>query len=191
VIAALLLAAVLTAPTPRPTAPSLPPAPPVDAAERAQRLEVALGRIHGRASPAAWRALGPEAAAELRALALDPAALPSRRARAVEGLSHLGGAEAEQVLRRLATQDGLPWSVRAEALEGSGRLLAPAELARLLTPVLQAASRPVERALAAEVLAEHTPAAACGAVRARAAQESAVDRPTFDRALSRCAAQAR
>jgi hypothetical protein len=187
--AAALLAALLLAPSPRPPPPAL--GPPADAAERAERIEVALGMIHGRASPEAWRAMGPEAVADLERIALDPAALPSRRGRALEGLSWIGGARAEAILRRAAAEETLPFSVRAEALRGAGRLLPPAELVGTLRPVLRSASRAVDRAVAAEVLAERAPAAACAEVRIRAGQESAAERGVFWRALERCRARGR
>jgi hypothetical protein len=188
----LLLAALLQAPSP-PTTP--PPAaaasPPAGAAARAERLEAVLGRIHGRPTPEAWRALGPEVAGDLARVALDPAALPSRRARAAEGLSWLGGPQAEAALRALVAQPELAWSVRAEAQRGAGRVLAPAPLAALLLPVLQASPRPIDRAVAAEVLAERAPAAGCGAVRARQPLEARRDRASFDGAIARCAAAGR
>jgi hypothetical protein len=190
VTTALLLALALLAPAPRPAEPPGPIPPPADAAERAERIEAALGAFHGRASPAAWRSLGPAAAADLARLARDPAALPSRRARALEGLSYLGGAAAEAVLRELAGREGLPPSVRIEAVLGAGRLLPPAEVTGLLGPVLRAAGRPAERAVAAEVLAARAPET-CAEVRARVAREAAADRPGFERALERCAAQRR
>jgi hypothetical protein len=191
-ITPLLLAALLAVLAPRPATPSATqPPPPVDAAELAERVEAVLGRIHGRADPAAWQALGPDGAAALARLAVDPAGAPGRRARAVAGLSILGGPRAEAALRALAAAEGEHWSVRTEALRGAGRLLPAASLAPLLVPVLRGASRPVDRAVAAEVLAERAPAAGCGAVRDRAALEAAPDRPGFRRALARCAALGR
>jgi hypothetical protein len=187
--AATLLAALLLAPSPRPPPPVL--GPPADAAERTERIEVALGLIHGRASPEAWRAMGPEAVGELERIALDPAALPSRRGRAAEGLSWIGGARAEATLRRLAGDEGLPFSVRAEALQGVGRLLPQAELVGLLRPVLRTAGRAVDRAVAAEVLAERAPAASCAEVRSRVGQEHPAERGVFWRALERCSARGR
>jgi hypothetical protein len=190
VTAALLLALALAAPAPRPAAPAAPLPRPADEAELSERLEAALGAIHGRATPEAWRSLGPAAAPALARLARDEAALPSRRARAVEGLSHLGGAEAGAVMRELAARPGLPPAVRLEALRGAGRLLPPVEVGRVVGPVLRGGGHPVERAQAAEVLAERAPAA-CGEIRVRAASEPAAGRPRFDRALRRCAAQGR
>jgi hypothetical protein len=76
-------------------------------------------------------------------------------------------------------------------MEGAGRLLPAAEVQRALAPVLQGARRAVDRAVAAEVLAERAPATGCPALRARLRREAERDRGTFERALSRCAAQGR
>jgi len=192
VSAAWILAVALLAPgAPRPGAPAADPLPPASAAERAQRLEVALGMIHGSPSPGFWRALGPEAVPELLRLARDGDALPSRRARALEGLSWLGGDRAAAALREMSAAEDLPFSVRAAALEGAGRLLPPAEVRRVLAPVLQGARRAADRAVAAEVMAERDPAAGCPALRARLPREAERDRGVFARALSRCAARGR
>jgi hypothetical protein len=186
--AALLVAALLAAPRPAP-APAAPP-PPASAAELEERIEVLLGAIHAR-PPEAWRALGPGAAPALDRLANDPSALPSRRARAAEGLSYVGGPAAEASLRALAARDGLPPVVRAEALAGAGRVLPPAEVARVVGAALQGASHPVERAVAAEVLSARGPAASCADVRAQVAREAPANRPAFQRALDRCATRGR
>ncbi len=179
----LLLAALAAPPPAAPPPAELPP--PASAEELAERIEVGLGRIHGEAPPAHWRALGPGGAEALARIARDGAALPRRRARALSGLSHLGGSRAEAALRELSLQDGLPFAVRAAAMEGAGRLLAPAELHRTLAPAL-AAPRAAERTVAAEVLAARAPAEACGAIRAKAA--SGAERAALGKALSRCAA---
>jgi hypothetical protein len=164
--------------------------PPASEAERAERIEVAMGMIHGSPSPGFWRSLGAEAVPDLAKIARDPAALPSHRARALEGLSYLGGDAAVAVLREQLVAERQPYSVRAAAIEGVGRALPAAEVARTLRPVLAGAFHPTERAVAAEVLAERAPTA-CGAVRARVAREAAPDRGQFGRALERCAAQGR
>ena len=184
--AALALALALLAPGPPRAAPA-PPTPPAGDAERAARLDAYLGFIHGGPSPAAWRALGPEAVPALLRAAADPGEAPSRRAAALTGLSWIGGARARAALAAMAADGALPFAVRASALEGAGRLLPPAELARALGPVLDGAGRLGDRAVAAEVLSLRAPAVACRAVRAREAREAAADRPAFARALARCA----
>jgi hypothetical protein len=191
-IAALLLLVAALGPGSRvpPTPASDAPPPPATAVERSERIELAMAMIHGGPSPGYWRALGPEAVPDLEAIARDRSALPSRRARALEGLSFLGGDRAVAALRELSAAEGLPFSVRSAAIEGVGRTLPAAELSAALRPVLRGAAHPAERAVAAEVLADRAPSA-CGAVRARVAREAAHDRGQFGRALSRCAALGR
>ena len=192
-IATLLLAAMLVS-APRlataPAASATPFAAPSTPAAIDEAIESLMGTIHGQPSPERWRALGSGSVAPLARIATDPAALPSRRARAVVGLSHLGGRLATATVRALASEDTAPFGVRAAALEGAGRLLGAAELRARLAPDLLGAHRPADRAVAAEVLAVRAPAE-CPAVRARAAREAVADRPGFDRALARCAASGR
>ena len=189
---ALLLAALLAAPV-APPAPAAPRAvaPPSSEAARADRIEALLGSIDVAATPEEWRALGPAAVPALERLARDPGDFPSRRARALQGLSFLGGAAARQALVDLSRDDALPFSVRASAIEGAGRLLPPAELVRELQPALTASRHRAVRAVAAEVLAARAPAQGCGALRAQVAREPAAGRAVFWRAASGCAEQGR
>lgn len=187
--AGLVLCVALAAP--RVVAPPADPPPPADAAELAERLQVAFGMIHGGPSAGFWRALGAGAVSELDRVARDAEAMPSRRARALEGLSHVGGDRAAAALRDLSAAEGLPFSVRAAAMEGAGRLLSPTELSRLLKPVLEGAARPADRAVAAEVLAARGSAAGCAVIRAQVSREPPAIRPAFHRALSGCDARGR
>ncbi|MFL5261268.1 MAG: hypothetical protein ACJ79L_02515, partial [Anaeromyxobacteraceae bacterium] len=76
----------------------------------------------------------------------------------------------------------------ASALRGAGRVLPAKELPGALATVLERAREAPVRAVAAEVLAQHAPVAACGAVRAQAAREAVEVRPAFGNALGRCGA---
>src|SRR5512138_755752 len=155
-------------------------------AEVAQRVRAYLGAIHAPASSEQWRALGARAAGVLEAIARDPQALPSRRARAVAALSHVGGEGAQRTVLELARSEAAPFAVRAGALEGAERLLAADDLAREVEPILRGATEPLVRATAAEVLARRAPESACGAVLAQAARERDAHRRSFGRALARC-----
>lgn len=188
---ALALAFLASLAAPRPPAPpaALRP-PPASAEELQQRIELGLGRIHGEASPGFWRSLGPDGAEVLERIARDGTELPRRRARALSGLSHLGGERAAAALRQLSADEGLPFSVRAAAMVGAGRVLPPAEVAQALTPAL-GSRRGVDRTVAAEVLAERAPVESCGAIRARAGREKGGGRASWARALSRCGAAGR
>lgn len=187
---ALALALALLAPQPPRGAPPAAPLPPATEAERAGRVDAYLGFLHGGPSPAAWRALGPEAVPLLERAARDPGTAPGRRAAALTGLSFLGGDAARAAVTELTADGSLPFAVRAAALEGAGRLLPAAELQAALAPVLAGAARLGDRAVAAEVLAQRAPAA-CAAVRAQHGREPAAGRPAFARALSRCAGAGR
>lgn len=141
-----------------------------------------LGAIDRPVTAETWRALGPEAEpllAEVAGAADEP---PSRRARALEGLAARGGARAEAVHRRLALEARAPPLVRSAAVRGLGALLAPAQAAVALRPLLGDPA-PRVRQVAGEVLARRAPAEGCAAVRAQAAREGA---GRFARALSLC-----
>lgn len=187
---ALALALLASLAAQRPPAPPTDLPPPASAGELRERIELGLGRIHGEPSPAFWRSLGPDGAEALERIARDGSELPRRRARALSGLSHLGGERAAAALRQLSGDEGLPFSVRAAAMVGAGRVLPPAEVAEALTPAL-GSRRGVDRTVAAEVLAERAPAESCGAIRARAGREKGGGRASWARALSRCGAAGR
>lgn len=146
---------------------ALAPAPAPSVADQVRSL---LGNIDRPIPAEAWRALGPEAEPVLAAAAASGAELPTRRARALEGLAALGGARAEALHLRLAADAAAPRIVRAGAVRGLGALLAPARLAGAVTPLL-ADRDPRLRRAAAEVLAGRAPAQGCAAVRAQAARE--------------------
>jgi hypothetical protein len=154
-------------------------------AEVAQRVQTYLGALDRPVSAGRWRALGPRAVPTLARIAEDSQALPSQRAKALSGLSALGGASAQQAVLDVAKREDVPFSVRASAIEGAGRLLAAKDLSRELEPILRRAGAAPVRAVAAETLARHAPSA-CGAVRAQATRESPRHRASFGKALERC-----
>ncbi|HTN52812.1 MAG TPA: HEAT repeat domain-containing protein [Anaeromyxobacter sp.] len=129
-----------------------------------------LSAIDRPVPPEAWRAVGPAAEPVLAAIAGAPDELPSRRARALEGLSALGGARAESLHRSLAADARAPRLVRRTAVRGLGQILPPARLLPAAGPLLRDPD-PAVRAAAAEVLAARAPAEACGAIRTQAAGE--------------------
>jgi hypothetical protein len=189
--AALLLA--LAAP---PGAGPAPPARPAAAAAPAdlsdadvrRRVRALLGAIDTPVREEDWRALGPRGPAVLAEAASSAAEWPSRRARAAWGLAVVGGPEAERTLDRLARSPAEPFSVRAAALEGLGRVLPPDRLLGTLSAALADPGQARVRAVAAEVLARRAPQAACAAVRERIAREAPEARPMFHRAEAECGA---
>lgn len=142
-----------------------------------------LGAIDRPVSPETWRALGPAAEPVLLEVAASTSELPTRRARALEGLAALGGARAEEAHLRLAREPGAPSIVRSGAVRGLGRLLQPARLAAEVRPLL-ADRAPRVRQVAGEVLARRAPREACADVRAQAGREPAPAR--WSRALAAC-----
>jgi len=191
----LTLLVALTAPgTParnaRPTGNDAPaataPAQDLSDAEVASRVNTYLGAIDTPISADRWRALGSRAVAPLEAVLRDPGALPSRRAKAVEALSVVGGARARQLVLQTARSEDEPFGVRASALRGAPRVLAQKELVKQLRPVMESAQDPTVRAAAAEVLSRHAAKASCAAVRAQARREDEGVRGRFANAVERC-----
>jgi hypothetical protein len=186
-LAALLAAALAgigrTAP-PEPAAEA-PRAPEPSAAEVRKRVEAFLGSIDTPIRPSQWQALGPGAVPVLMEIATSPDRFPPHRARAVDGLAALGGAEAQRTVLAVARSER-EFAVRAAALRGAGRLLPPDELLPVLRPVLEAAGPARDRAVAAEVLARHGGEAGCAAVRARLSREDPEEREAFHHARAAC-----
>jgi hypothetical protein len=158
----------------------------LSAAEVASRVRAYLGAIDTPIPEGRWRALGPGAVAALETVVRDPDALPSRRAKAVEALSVLGGARARTLVLETARSEQEPFGVRASALRGASRLLATKDLVKQLRPVMEGADDPTVRATAAEVLARHAARSSCQAVRAQAGREGSDVRGQFAPALVRC-----
>ncbi|HEY6105515.1 MAG TPA: hypothetical protein VIV59_06015 [Anaeromyxobacteraceae bacterium] len=188
---AALLIALAAPPGPPPGARAGPPAAaPADLSEAdvRRRLRALLGSIDTPVREEDWRALGPRGPAVLAEVAADAAEWPSRRARAAWGLSVAGGSAAERTLERLGRSASEPFSVRAAALEGLGRLVPAGRLLAALSPVLADPGEARVRAVAAEVLSRRAPKVACAAVRERIAREAPEARPMFHRAEAECGA---
>jgi hypothetical protein len=159
-------------------------APELTDAEVAARVDAYLGALDTPIPAERWRALGSRAVSPLEQVARS-GDFPSRRAKAVAALSVLGGERARETVLDLARSEREPFAVRASALRGAARVLAARELPGALRPILERASEPSVRAVAADVLSRHAPGSACAAIRAQAARE-ADGRASFERALGRC-----
>jgi hypothetical protein len=164
-------------------------AEPLSEEDLAARVRAYLHAIDTPIRDEQWRALGAAAVPRLRGVANDAAALPSRRARSVQGLGAIGGVSARSTVLDLARAEAAPFAVRASALTAAGRLLAPEDLLRELRPVLIGAREVHVRAAAADVLALHAGTRGCDSVRAQAGRESATAGSAFARALDRCTAE--
>jgi hypothetical protein len=183
----ILLAALLALPVPKPKAPAAS-GQPATAAPRTftdeevrDRVEAYLGTIDTRVSEADWRALGQRGAAILEQVAQDTRSLPTRRAKAVAGLSAIGASTSANVLVALARSEQAPLTVRLAAVGGAPGVMPAADLSTALKPVLEGAQDGALRGAAAEVLSRH---GGCGLVRAQAQREA--DKLRMQRALERC-----
>ena len=178
----IFLALVLALPVPRP-APAGPSSPLSDEQVREQ-LGAYLGSIDTPITAERWSALGPRGRALLSQLVKDPEALPTRRAKAVDGLSALHADP--QLFSALAASETEPLVVRLSALRGLGQVVPLARLPERLRPLLEGARDSRVRAGAAEVLAAHQ---GCAQVRAQAAREAEGPRAQFVKALAACGEQ--
>jgi HEAT repeat protein len=140
---------------------------------------------NGPISPDRWRSLGLSAAPILEELAGDGQALPTRRARALEGLVAIGAPNASKLLVRLVQSEEEPFVVRLAAVRGVGRTFSALRQVTVLRPVLEGAHDAHLRAVAAEIMARH--ASGCPAVRAQLEREAPESRAQFEAALRRCA----
>src|SRR4051794_13104571 len=67
-----------------------------------RQIDALLGARDTFVAPEQWTKLGPEAAQILESIATDTTGLPSRRARALEGLTKIRGVNAANILQTLA-----------------------------------------------------------------------------------------
>lgn len=153
--------------TPAPT-PAAAPAPARPAAEVEAEARALLGAIDTPISPARWRSLGAPARAALEAFAADAAQLPTRRARAVEGLAALGTPGDGPRFLALALAAGEPAVVRLAAVRALAATARPGGRQEALRPLLEPGAGARVRAAAALAVVQAEPGA-CTAVRAQLA----------------------
>jgi HEAT repeat protein len=107
--------------------------------------------------------------------------LPTRRAKALDGLSAIGSPTAADTMLSLAKSEQTPLVVRLSAVRAASRTLPADQVAPALQPILQGAQDGHVRAMAADMLSSH---GGCTLVRAQAVRE---DNPSrMRRALQRC-----
>jgi hypothetical protein len=155
-------------------------------AELRDRIEAYLGAIDRPISSESWRSLGPAAAPILEDLATSRGQLRSRRAKALEGLTAIGGPRAEAVNLRIAQDAKEPAYVRTTAVQGVARLFPADRAVKELRPLLEQDQSPAVRVAAADALARQAPSDACGAIRAQAHREGERGANLYHRALRRC-----
>jgi HEAT repeat protein len=159
-------------------------AAPVDPAVRA-RVDGLLGSYRP-VTIAEWRALGPQAAPVLEAVARDLQALPTRRARALAALGVIRPEAAAPLVRQLASDRGAPPLLRSAAVDVAPGVLG-ARSVEFLTPFLRDPDA-VVRQRSAEALAA-SGVAGCQAVIAEAA--SHLGSGPLAKTAATCAAQLR
>jgi hypothetical protein len=155
--------------------------PQLDDEQIHQRIETYLASIDTPIRPSQWRALGSRGALVLEGIAQDGATLPTRRAKALDGLAAIGSATAADTMLGLARDEQTPLSVRLSAVRGAARVLPVDRIAPALQPILEGAKDGHVRRAAAEALSNH---GGCALVRAQAARED--DPQRLQRALQRC-----
>ena len=117
-----------------------------------RRVDALLGARDVAVSPEQWSSLDATAGVILEAIAADPSALPTRRARALEGIVALQTARSNELLVRFAHSEAEPLVLRMSAVHGLGRVLSAARLMSELMPILQTAQESRLRGVVAEVL---------------------------------------
>jgi HEAT repeat protein len=186
---AFVLASALVNPRhpPRPSTEQAPPAvAPLTDAQIRSRVNTYLGSIDTPISAKQWQALGPQAAPVLKETALDPQALPSRRARAISALSIVGGQGEVDTVSTLAQSPQEPFVVRLAALRATGRMISSDKLLPVLKPILEGAKDQRLRKTAAEVLTQKIPRASCPSVMAQAERENELGKRQLKPALKNC-----
>jgi HEAT repeats len=190
-----LLAALLAAPgiiqkrPPQPPPASEQPVQPnesLSADDVRQHVEGYLGSIDTPISANQWKALGPRAIPQLEAIAMSQTELPTRRAKAIDGLAALGDTRGPALFKRIANQDGESINVRFAAVRGLGQVTAPAQAVTNLKPILQGAKDSRVRALAAEQIAIRSHGKSCDMVKAQLDREKDDARGHYGRAMKQC-----
>ena len=186
---AILLAALLAIPpqphsrTPKPSDSDAQAQ--LSAEEARQRVHEYLGSIDTPITPEQWRALGPQAATELESIVRNQDAFPSRRAKALDGLTAAAPDRAARLVGPMARDEKQPLVVRVAAMHGAAQVLPPDEAERELKPVLQTSHSAGMRKTAADVLSRSR--SGCASVRKQASRESAEHRAAWKDVLDRCA----
>ena len=154
-------------------------------AEVAEQAAAFLGAIDTPISLEQWRSLGPRAQATLAAVADDGEALPTRRARAIDGLTIVGGTGSRTRFAHLAESEAEPFVVRLAAVRGLGAIVPPGELPAVLLRLLSSARDSRVRAATAEVLSTNAQGT-CPVIDAQLKREGQDGRAQFHRAATAC-----
>jgi len=195
VLLAVLLAAGVLQKKPPPQQPpvsdgqQVQPQEELSADEVRDRVEGYLGSIDTPITANQWKTLGPRAVPMLERIAMDHNELPTRRARAIDGLTALGDTRAPALFKRIASQDSEKINVRFAAVRGLAQVTPPAQAVTNLKPILQGAKDSRVRALAAEQIALRSRGKSCDLVKAQLDRETDDARGHYGRAMKQCATE--
>jgi len=193
VLLAVLLAAGVLQKKPPPQPPpvsdgqQVQPQEELSADEVRDRVEGYLGSIDTPITANQWKTLGPRAVPMLERIAMDHNELPTRRAKAIDGLTALGDTRAPALFKRIASQDSEKINVRFAAVRGLAQVTPPAQAVTNLKPILQGAKDSRVRALAAEQIALRSRGKSCDLVKAQLDRETEDARGHYGRAMKQCA----
>lgn len=186
---ALSVSAPPPAAAPQSTHPATLVETPLSSSELRSQVLARLSAIDTPIPRSAWEALGARAEPILRELVLNRADLPTRRAKAIDGLAAVGGPAAASVLRDMARTESEPVVVRFAAVRGLGQVTEPAAVAQELGALLAYARDSRVRAYAGEILVRRGGRANCSAIHAQVSTEGETARGHFGRALALCERQ--
>jgi hypothetical protein len=154
-----------------------------------QQVNAYLGAIDTPIGANQWKSLGSRAVPMLESIVTSDAELPTRRAKAIDGLAALGDKKASALFTRIAGNDGEKINVRFAAVRGLARLTPRHHAAEALQPILERAKDSRVRAVAAEQIAIRSRGESCGLVRAQLEREETGARRNYRRAMNECAIQ--
>ncbi len=147
-----------------------------------------LGTIDTPIEQTRWKRLGVRAEPVLLEI-INGKTLPSRRAKAIDGLSIIGGPSAKQLCERISADENETLNVRLAAIRGLARVTTDGALLAALRPLLEKSQNASVRSLAGEQLAKRIPSEACPLVRAQVAREASEVQGEFGRAVDACFAR--
>jgi HEAT repeats len=191
-LAALLAAPAITQrrPPPRQAPPSedqqVQPKEELSADQVRQHVEAYLGSIDTPITTNQWKQLGPRAVPMLERIAMNQTELPTRRAKAIDGLTALGDSRAPALFKRIAGQESEKINVRFAAVRGLAQVTPREQAAQALMPILQNANDSRVRALAAEQIAVRSRGKSCDVVRQQLDREKDDVRGQYGRAMKHC-----
>jgi HEAT repeat protein len=151
-----------------------------------QHVDGFLGSIDTPIRPNQWKALGPRAVPILEAIVKNPEELPTRRAKAIDGLTALGDKSSPALFARIANTESEKINVRFAAVRGLAQVTPRPQAAQALRPLLEKSKDPRVRAVAAEQLAIRSQGKSCDLVRAQLQRERSETRSQYGRAMKQC-----